>query len=81
MNRAGVSVVRDRSPAGPAQDGMGGPPFLIRRKPLLHPLSCLVTPQGELLLVLQTFAPTPHLFSSIPQPMLSVLLLLHWGDS
>lgn len=81
MNRAGVSVVRDRSPAGPAQDGMGGPPFLIRRKPLLHPHSCLVTPQGELLLVLQTFAPTPHLFSSIPQPMLSVLLLLHWGDS
>lgn len=37
MNRAGVSVVRDRSPAGPAQDGMGGLPFLIERKTLLRP--------------------------------------------
>lgn len=34
MNRAGVSLVRDRGPAAPAQDEMGWPPFFLMRKDL-----------------------------------------------
>lgn len=37
MNRAGVSLVRDTGPAAPAQDKMGWPPFLIRKKTLAAP--------------------------------------------
>lgn len=39
MNGAGVSLVRDKGPAAPAQDKMGWPPFLMRRggkKPLSY---------------------------------------------
>lgn len=32
MNRAGVSLLRDKGPAAPAQDKMGWPPFLMRKK-------------------------------------------------
>lgn len=37
MNRDGVSLVRDRAPAATAQDEMGGPPFLMRKKPSTTP--------------------------------------------
>lgn len=60
MNRAWVSLVRDRGPAAAAQDEIAWPSFLMRKGPQLHPHCRRVTPQGELLLELQTFAPIPH---------------------
>lgn len=80
---AGVSVVRDRSPAGPAQDGVGGPPFLIQRKTLLRPPTPARRHPGEnFCWCSRPLPPPPHLFSATPHPpMLSLLLLLHWGDS
>lgn len=80
MNGSEVSLVRDRGPAAPAQDEMSWPPFLIRNRPQLHPHCSQVTPQRELLLVLQTFAPIPHpsIYSSLSLLLkLDLLLLLH----
>lgn len=80
MNRAGVSLVRDRGPAAPAQDEIGWPPFLMRKDLSYSPTPGQVTPQRELLLVLQTFAPIPHrsIYSSLSLLLkLNLLLLLH----
>lgn len=77
MNGAGVSLVRDKGPAAPAQDKMGWPPFLMRRggkKPLSY------TPTAAKWLPRENFCwcsrPLPHPPSSI-HSSLSLLLNLH----
>lgn len=83
MNRAGVSVLRDRGPTGPAQDGAGRPPFLIRKKDPPCPSHCRpATPRGELLLVPQTFALTPPPIQLQPShPRSACSFSFHWGES
>lgn len=65
---------------------MGWPPLSYAKGPRLHPHCRRVTPQRELLLVLQTFTPPsppppPNLFNSTPHPILNLLLLLQRGNT
>lgn len=67
MNRAGGSVLRDRGPAGPAQDGTGRPPFLIRKKDPTAPPTAAQRLPGENFCWCRRPLPSPHhLFSSNP---------------
>lgn len=77
MNRAVVSLVRDRGPAVLARDKMGWPSFLIRNNPDYASHCRQATPQRELLLVLTTFTLTSfiHLF-----PKFNLLLVHLWSQ-
>lgn len=75
MNGAGVSLVRDKGPAAPAQDKMGWPPFLMRRgkkspsatPPLPPSLSPERTSVGA-----PDLYPIPHLLSIHLYPSYSI---------
>lgn len=70
MNRAGVSLVRDRGPAASAQDEMGWPPFLMRKDLSYTPTAAKWLPRENFCWCSRPLPPPPppsvHPFISIP---------------
>lgn len=69
MNRAGVSLLRDRGPAAPAQDEMGWPPFLIRKDLSYTPTTAKWLPRENFCWWSRPLPPSPtrpsiHLYPS-----------------
>lgn len=82
MNRAGVSLLRDRGPAAWAQDEMGWPPFLMRKGFSYTPTVPSDSPERTSVGApdLCPHPPFIHPFILIPGSLLltlNLLLLLH----
>lgn len=81
MNRAGVSLVRDRGPAAPAQDEIAWPPFLMRKDLNYTPTATKWLPRENFCWCSRPLAPSPIYSSSSLLLKPNLLSLLHRGNT